>query len=130
MNELSKYEVVISSDEEADSMYDEVIKNVAAMAFLEDSRSQMINPARMRQFMYVYGVMKYMAADGGARVTYDLHKPFTSVGSISVEADTIEIENTELFKKCVGIASNIEVYPKTNGKIMMCLTFHGMTKTM
>jgi hypothetical protein len=47
---------------------------------------------------------------------------------VSVTGKDLLFRKTEWFMKEVELASNFEVYPKTDGTVQMNFTFHGLTK--
>lgn len=65
-----------------------------------------------------------------AKVTYTLHEPYNSVGYITVEGKQIDVKNPKSFIAIVKAASNFEAYPTTSGKIVMNLTYHGLTQAI
>lgn len=57
----------------------------------------------------------------------EYNEPFTETGSFDIVGDQIVIENMETFINIGKLASNMEVYPRTDGKLRMSFTFHGLT---
>lgn len=64
----------------------------------------------------------------GVRVTLNLHDPFPSMGSISVLGKTIVLNDVNALRKLCESASNIDIYPRTDGKVQIDFTYHGLTK--
>lgn len=62
------------------------------------------------------------------KVTHEIHSPFPSMGSVSVEGEKIIIDKPELFVRAAMMATNLDMYDQTNGKIRIDLTFHGLTR--
>lgn len=96
---------------------------------LEDEQQpHIVNPARYQQFQLAHNVLQKLTADTGMKVSYEIHEPFSSMGSISIEGEQLEFYNCRWLAKAIGFASNLEVYPLTSGKIRLVLTFHGLAK--
>lgn len=64
----------------------------------------------------------------GATIACVLDEMSPGCGVIRVESSGFRVRNTERFMKAISLASNYEIYPKTNGKIMFALTFYGLRK--
>lgn len=75
-------------------------------------------------------MLKYLTKGTKAKVTYALHEPYKSMGVVSVVGSDLLFRNTEWFMKAVELASNFEVYPKTDGTVQMDFTFHGLTRAI
>lgn len=108
---------------------DSIVLGIAKIAEDEDRKTAVIVPQRMMQFMYAYKLLKHITMGTNAKVTYSLHEPYKSMGYISIEGD-FEVFNMELFKKAVELASNLEVYAKTDGTVQMNLAFHGLARAI
>ena len=53
-----------------------------------------------------------------------------NLGAITVELNTLTIDNPRKFTEIISAADNIEVYPLTNGRIKLDLTFQSVLKTV
>ena len=71
--------------------------------------------------------MKYLTKGTNAKVTYALNEPYKSMGSVSIVGKELTFSNPKWFMIAVRLASNFNVYPKTNGTVQMDFTFHGLT---
>lgn len=67
---------------------------------------------------------------GISEMFWELHEPFNSMGSISIIGKKLSIKDTKQFIKAVKLASNFNVYPRTDGTARMDFTFYGLTKTI
>lgn len=103
---------------------------VAETAKEEDSRLAIINPQRIFELLHAYKIVKSIAKKTNCSVWYTLHQPFKSMGVVSIVGKSLLLTESELFVKVATLASNLEVYPKTDGTIQMNLTFHGLTNYM
>ena len=124
----NEFEIEFHSDEEVWAMLDNVVVAVGEAILEEESKPAILNPIKIQQMQFAYGVLKYLTKNTGAKLTYALNEPFKSMGSISVEGKNLSFTNSEWFARAAEFASNTEVYPLTSGKVMMTLTFHGLVK--
>lgn len=120
------FETEFSEDAEVEAALDAV----TGLLKEADSKTAIINPYRMKQMADVYKVLVYLLRGSRAKITYELHKPYKSVGCIKVTGRSIRFCQTEWFVKAAELASNFEVFPKIDGTIEMNFTFHGLTKSI
>lgn len=116
------------SDADVEEMLDNLVTTVGNKAIVDDNKPAVINPERIQQLLYTYKIVKYLTKGTKAKVSYTLHEPYKSMGYVSVTGSSIQFGNTEWFLKAVELASNFEVFPKTDGTVEMNFTFHGLTK--
>lgn len=126
-NQEFDFESEYASDSEIEEAMDSLVISVANDIVQDESRTSIINPYRMQQLLYTYKVMKYLMKGTSAKVTYKLHEPYQSMGSVSVTGKDIEFKKVSWFLRAAELASNYEVYPKTDGTVCMTFTFHGIT---
>lgn len=126
-NQEFDFESEYASDSEIEEAMDSIVISVANDIAQDESRTSIINPYRMQQLLYTYKVMKYLMKGTSAKVTYKLHEPYQSMGSVSVTGKDIEFKKVSWFLRAAELASNYEVYPKTDGTVCMTFTFHGIT---
>ena len=124
----NEFELEFHSDEEVWEMLDNVVVTVGESIIADEAKPAIIDPIKIQQMQFAYGVLKYLTKNTDAKLTYALHEPFKSMGSISVEGKNLIFTNSEWFSRAAEFASNTEVYPLTNGKVRMTLTFHGLVK--
>lgn len=65
--------------------------------------------------------------DGELEISID---DFFNSGAITVEFDLLTIYEPDTFAKIIQHASNVEIYPLTNGRAKMDLTFQSVLKTL
>lgn len=121
----SKFDAMF--DEEMIDMQDEIIKELGKEISEEDRKMSVVNFKRLKEILFTYEAMKLLGKEANAKVTLKLYKPFRSIGSVSLEGESLEFYNSELFAEAAKLASNVEAYPLTNGNIRMTFTFHGLT---
>lgn len=126
-NQEFDFESEYASDSEIEEAMDSLVISVANDIAQDESRTSIINPYRMQQLLYTYKVMKYLMKGTSAKVAYKLHEPYQSMGSVSVTGKDIEFKKVSWFLRAAELASNYEVYPKTDGTVCMTFTFHGIT---
>ena len=96
---------------------------------LEDEQQPgIISPVRYQQFQLSHDLPKKLITGIDMKISYEIHEPFNSMGSITIEGDQLEFTNCRWLSRAVGFADNLEVYPLTTGKIRMVLTFHGLVR--
>ena len=96
---------------------------------LEDEQQPgIISPVRYQQFQLSHDLLKKLITGIDMKISYEIHEPFNSMGSITIEGDQLEFTNCRWLSRAVGFADNLEVYPLATGKIRMVLTFHGLVR--
>lgn len=118
------------TEEDIEQAFDDMIRDIAEEVRSDETEPAIINPIKVYQIKFVHEVMKYLTMGTGAKVTYDLHKPFKSMGSVSVEGKTLSIRNSTWFNRAAQLANNMEIYPLVNGKFRLTFTFHGLTNSL
>lgn len=124
----NEFEIEFHSDEEVWEMLDNVVVTVGEAIAVDESKPAVLNPIKIQQMQFSYGVIKYLTQNTDAKMSYALNEPFKSMGSISVEGKNLAFTNSEWFARACEFASNTEVYPLTNGKVRLTLTFHGLVR--
>lgn len=113
---------------ENEEQIDEMLGNLMEMIEAEEEKPAVLNPIRLQQMQFAYGVLRFLTRGVDAKMDYRLNEPVKSMGSITVEAKVLPFSNAEWFCRSVEFASNVEVYALTNGKVRMTLTFHNLAK--
>lgn len=97
--------------------------------FSQDAKPAAVVIPRLKQMEFAYAVMKYLVRDiPGCSLSYKLHEPFKSCGSITVEAKELYFIKREWFARAAEFASNVEIYPLTNGRVRLSMGFWGLAK--
>ena len=106
-----------------------VIEEMWQRFFSQDAKPAAVVIPRLKQMEFAYAVMKYLVRDlPGCSLSYKLHEPFKSFGSITVEAKELYFIKREWFARAAEFASNLEVYPLTNGRVRLSMGFLGLAK--
>lgn len=124
----TEFEINFQSDEEVWEMLDNVIVTVGEAIITDEEKPAVLNPIKIQQMQFAYGVIKYLTKNTDAKLSYVLNEPFKSMGSITVEGQNLAFANSEWFARACEFASNTEIYPLTNGHVRMTLTFHGLVR--
>lgn len=92
---------------------------------------KMINRSRYRLLMrtaaQLTDILRKTEPEGELNIEID---DVLNIGSISVELDSLTVEEPLTFSDMIYKADNFEVYPLTNGKIRLDITFHGVLKNL
>lgn len=87
-----------------------------------------INPIRVKEVRYVSELIKKAVENNGAKVVYDIDiKAPLSIGYVSITGRNIRFSKPQYFEAAAKIASNVEIYPKTDGTVQVNFTFHNVT---
>lgn len=120
--------VAFSSDEELKQAFDELVDGLRPDIEDEDSKVTMLDALRLKQIQFAYAALQYITRGTDAVLSYKLNEPFKTMGSISVEGESLEFDKPEWFARVAEFASNTEVYPLTKNRVRLTFTFHGLTK--
>lgn len=124
----NEFEIEFHSDEEVWAMLDNVVVTVGEAIAVDEDKPAVLNPIKIQQMQFSYGVIKYLTQNTDIKLSYALNEPFKSMGSITVEGKCLTFTNSEWFARAAEFASNTEIYPLTNGKVRLTLTFHGLVR--
>lgn len=116
------------SEEEAMASVGEIMMEIANDISGDEAGTSVIIPERAKQIETAYKSLLLIAKGKNVDVTYEMNTPYTSMGSVSITGREIIITNPVLFAKVAEMASNFEIYPKTNGTVQMNFTFHNITR--
>ena len=107
---------------------DELIDCIGQWILEDEQHPSTLQPIRLQMMNFSYSVLKRIAAENGMTVSYELHKPFQSMGSICLEGEDLVFLQCKQLSRAISFADNVDVFPLTNGKIRFVLTFHRLTK--
>lgn len=117
------------SDEEIEEALDAFVDAIAEQT-QDGCTVSAVNPIKRKMVMAAYKVLKYATKGSSAKVTYELHKPYVSMGSVTVEGKELKFDKPEWITAVAKIASNVDIYPTASGKIRLEFTFHGLTTSV
>lgn len=92
---------------------------------------KMINLSRYRLLMRTASQLTDLLrkTEPEGEINIEIDKTF-NLGSISVEMDSLTIEDPHAFADAIYKADNFEIYPLVTGKIRLDVTFHGVLKNL
>lgn len=101
------------------------------MRSMPKSQVKMLNPSRyklmLRTAAQLTDLLRKTVSDGELEVNVD---PTFNLGSITVELDSFSVDEPLAFADVIYKADNFEIYPLTNGKIRLDITFQSVLKTI
>lgn len=114
--------------EENRNELDELIDLIGQWILEDEQQPCTLEPLRLQMMNFSYSILKHIADENGMTVSYELHKPFQSMGSIFLEGEDLVFLQCKQLATAISFADNVDVFPLTNGRIRFVLTFHGLTK--
>ena len=118
------------TDEDLEQSMDDFIEVISQELEAEEWNTTMLDFQQSKQIQFAYSVLKYLTRGSDAIISYKLHEPFKTMGSVSVEGKSIEFYQPEWFARVAEFASNTEVYPLAKNRVRLTFTFHGLTKSI
>lgn len=118
------------TDEDLEQSMDDFIEAIRQELEDEEWNTTVLDIQKSKQIQFAYSVLKYLTRGSDAVVSYKLHEPFKTMGSVSVEGKSIEFYQPEWFARVAEFASNTEVYPLAKNRVRLTFTFHGLTKSI
>lgn len=113
--------------EEIHEMMDSIVLSMAEQADEEDKGNAINNPKKIKMVLETYKALSKIAKGKGVKVGFRINEPYRSMASVSVVGKDIVFSDTETFYAAARLASNLDIYPKTDGTIKMDFTFHDIT---
>lgn len=117
--------------EELDENEDESIEALLTLAEdieRDEERASITNYRTLKIMQFSYRALLGMLGKKDVSITYTLHKPYTSMGYISIMSrNDIMFNDPRAFAAISKLASNVEAYQRTDGVIQINLTYHGLT---
>lgn len=107
---------------------DELIDCIGQWILEDEQQPSTLQPLRLQMMNFTYSVLKRIATENGMTVSYELHKPFQSMGSICLEGEDLVFLHCKQLSRAISFADNVDIFPLTNGRIRLVMTFHGLTK--
>lgn len=118
------------TDEDLEQSMDDFIEAISQELEDEEWNTTVLDIQKSKQIQFAYSVLKYLTRGSDAVVSYKLHEPFKTMGSVSLEGKSIEFYQPEWFARIAEFASNTEVYPLAKNRVRLTFTFHGLTKSI
>jgi hypothetical protein len=127
MEKAADFTSFFKSEKEVETAIRECVEKARASG---TDGAYMAVPERIQILSNVYKICKFMSKGCRAKVTYELHQPFEYMGSVTITAPSLRYSSSEWFLKVVELASNVEIYARTDGKINVDLTFYGLAESI
>ncbi len=102
-----------------------LIDQVADAVARDDEERRLFNLASIALIHEDYELIKQIFGDE-VKIELHMHKPFESMGYISIIGPMIEPNDPELFLQICKRSSNLEFYPRTDNCVQCNLTYHNL----
>ena len=111
------------AEEEARAAEQELARDIA----LQEEGVHVTNPRKLQSLQAVYKLLKYITTGKNLQISCELNKPFISMAYIEVVGNGLHFSHPEWFVLCMRLASNTELYARTDGKTQINFTFNCFT---
>ncbi len=92
---------------------------------------KMIDFERYTNMMQAAAELKDILTDTNSQGNFDIELlDLFNAGSIKVELDDLTVLNTVKFSSMIEKADNFEIYPRTDGKLQLNITFQSILNTI
>lgn len=105
---------------------DEFLGEYAQQMLDYERAPKAINPFRFADIQRTQRTLEKLFGDNG-KVSCKL-EPHRGVGTVYVEATEMVFPDPKVLLAVVNLANNMEVYPLTNGRCRMALSFYGLSE--
>lgn len=127
MNDFDELEGFEELDENEEVSI-EALMSLAMDIEHDEERTSIMNYNTLKIMQLSYRALLGMLGNKDVSIAYTLHKPYTSMGYISISSRSeIQVDDPKVFAVILKLASNVEVYKRTDGVIQINLTYHGLT---
>ena len=117
-----KYVFQSSSDAEAFE------KEIAELVAKDESGVSVANPERFHLFRTAFEMVRSCFEGEDVKVDFRMNEPYPSSSYIFIEGKNVTTKDAGTLMRAMRMASNIDIYPMTNGKVHIDLGFDGMTR--
>lgn len=118
------------SDGEIEEELDAILESIGEDLIEDEAKTTIANPHRIEQMQFSYAVLKYLIRNTSATISYELYKPFKTMGSITVEGKLLDFDKPEWFARAAEFANSTDIYPLSADRVRIEFTFHGLTVPM
>ena len=118
----------MARDEVFSEEMDSILMAISDLVEKKESGISFIDKGRMMEMYASNEILQTILRDSKAKIQFLPHNKYASVGVIRILAKKIDIKQTKLLSQALKFASNFEIYPRTDGRFMLALTFYGLTK--
>ena len=107
---------------------DKILRALAEEIEKDEAKTAILNPMRFRDMQKALSLLRCVRQNGSVSITYQLHAPMKSMGCITIQGKTIDIDDPVAFAEAIRLSSNVDFYPLADGGVCIDFTFHGLTK--
>ena len=125
---MQDFEEMAELSQEEFEHLDAIISAFGEQIEADEERTSFLNLDTKKLMTASLLAIKKAIEGDSVKVQYHLHEPYTSMGYISIIGKDVRIIDPKMFSAISQLASNIEVFPKTDGSVQANLTFHGLTE--
>lgn len=86
-----------------------------------------LNPEKTKMVLLIFNTLKNQLKRYNVEVNCRLNEPFSNMGCISITGKSPVFYDSTWLSAVAKLASNFNVYPKTNGTVQMDFTFYGLS---
>ena len=112
---------------EIEKTEEDFINSIGKVIEKEEKLLSVPNPEQIAKIVYAYSILEHMSEVTDAKISYTLNKPFKGMGCITVTGKNLSFKSAN-FIIASELASNVDIFPKTNGTVQIDFTFHELTK--
>lgn len=119
-------------NEESIREHDEALTECLKEEYYYDrNQISIINPTEVKNVRSVCDMIKRAVQSDNVKVTSDvkINEPNFTRGYVSISGKNIRFLKPHYFEEAAKIASNVEIYPKTDGTIQINFTFNDVVST-
>lgn len=121
------FDTEFMSEDEINEIGDAIVLNVMEAIKKQDNKTSIVNPEKVKDISRVYRLLKKATENTKTKVSYTLHEPLRNVGIVSLQGAKLKFNDPRCLCAASKLASNFEVYPRTDGVVQINFTFYGLT---
>ena len=87
---------------------DELIECISQWILKDEQQPSTLQPIRLQMMNFSYSILKHIAEENGMTVSYELHKPFQSMGSICLEGEGLVFLHCKQMARAISFADNVD----------------------
>ena len=88
---------------------DALIDTIEQWIMEDENRPQILNPIRLAQIHFAHAELEKMTKGTDMRAFATMYDPFNSMGSICLDGDFLEFDNSERLGRAIAFADNVEI---------------------
>lgn len=92
------------------------------------SGTTVVVPQRIREFNEALDIIKSSVDGENITIDCDMFDIVVTGGGITIKANNFNVINPIMMSRVFDLASNVEICPMTDGRIMVCFGFNGLAR--